>query len=473
MYGEAKVSKIAKKMIIPISFSIVSITIISLLLNSFFIQKYSLYQRKKELTAISKKVKIISEEKAENKQEQKKEFSLLERMYNVTIVTFPNLLEENAFNDELRTQLKSRNIGFIKLWLWKEDYQKLQQNKEVIKLYDQERLQYSILVKYLIVEDKAYIITMNIPYMKETIHIINFFTICIFSVGEIVVVFLIIYLVRKVTTPLTQLTKLAKDISAFSFQKAEIYTKDEIEDLADSFNQMSKNLEEAQRVLKEKNQSMENLISNVSHEIKTPIALIKAYTSGIKDGIDDGSFFDVIIVQTEKINQIVETLLHLSHIKKDKLDLSMFSLSDLVKQIIYEDKILLDTKEISFYTKIEDNIFIFADKEDIKVVITNLFTNAIKYAKIFIQLSLIQKKENIIFEISNGILEGTKLEEEKIWDPFYVGEKSRNKELSGTGLGLSLVKEILEQHKFIYGCKIENQKISFYFKFKIEMQIIP
>ena len=119
---------------------------------------------------------------------------------------------------------------------------------------------------------------------------------------------------KRVISPLEELSELTKDIALLNFKKVHIRTGDEIEDLSNSINVMSEQLEIAHNKLEDKNENLKHLIATISHEFKTPLALIKAYSIGVNDGIDDGSYTEVILEQVDNISKLVDDMLLLSKI---------------------------------------------------------------------------------------------------------------------------------------------------------------
>ncbi|EPZ58523.1 his Kinase A domain protein [[Clostridium] sordellii ATCC 9714] len=165
---------------------------------------------------------------------------------------------------------------------------------------------------------------------------------------------------------------------------------------------MSMSLQNAQNELNKRNENLKIFIGGASHELKTPIALIKAYAMGIQDGIDDGTYLDTIIEQSEKMNDIINNLLYLSKYEKRELKLENVNLKDLLEDTIKEYDVFIESNDIEVNLNIsKDKFIINTDKEGIKLVINNLISNAIKYTtdkKIYIDLN---KNEKIYLAIYN------------------------------------------------------------------------
>ncbi|MBS6023652.1 MAG: HAMP domain-containing histidine kinase [Paeniclostridium sordellii] len=456
-------AKLNKKLAISISMVVILVSIISLALNNIFIDKYYLYEKKKTINKIGEEIKALNTESAI------KSINSLEEKYQISIVYIPVNLKgdsENFITQNLVNEFSKKGISLKKFWISKPKIEDMKE-KSINEIYNQGKLKYSILAKFILKDNYIFTVTMPIEHSQETIAIINKFNLILTSFSVIIIVILTFILSKKIINPLEKIKLLSRDIAKLNFRTEKIKTNDEIEELADSVNQMSMSLQNAQNELNKRNENLKIFISGASHELKTPIALIKAYAMGIQDGIDDGTYLDTIIEQSEKMNDIINNLLYLSKYEKRELKLENVNLKDLIEDTIKEYDVFIESNDIEVNLNIsKDKFIINTDKEGIKLVINNLISNAIKYTtdkKIYIDLN---KNEKIYLDIYNKVNTNIEKELEKIWEPFYVLEKSRNKQLSGTGLGLSLVKEILDSHNLKYGIKFNNEYLKFFIEFE-------
>lgn len=453
-------SRLAKKFIIVLSLIVIAINVLCILFNSIFVEKYYLRSKKIELNKAYEKMMANGIENLYDINKQ------IEQEDGIIIISAKKTEDLTLLNGMLAKEMEERGLKLSKFWLWDKDYEKLIDKGQVNQIYNQVQLEYSVLIKFVDTEQEVIALAKIIPHIEETIVVINQFTTLIFSIAILLMILCIIILVKRMTNPLMELSQLAKEIAELHFKKIDIQTKDEIEDLAKSINSMSESIEKTHRELEEKNTQMEHLLANVSHELKTPIALVKAYAAGIKEGMDDGTFLEVIMQQNEDMQVMVEGLLQLAKIKNQQIVLSSIDLTQLLYDVLDEHDINRINGGLIFEINSEEEVCIQADVKDIYSVVTNLLTNAMKYTydgKIRILLE--KNKEGIYFAMTNAINPDIKLSDTQLWQPFYVGEKSRNKGLSGTGLGLAIVKSLLEKHKLEYGCKLEEKEITFYILF--------
>lgn len=450
-------SKFGRKFIIWIVLVIVGLGSLSMVINTVFVERYYLKTKNNEANKVYKTL----EETSINQLEQTIEDVNKQENMIVFDIHWDTRLEK--LNDDLKIALGDHGISIKKFWLWEEDAQRLEEGESVSRLYNQGKLNYSLLIKFLRREDSLVVISNVIPHATQMIKIINVFTFGIWISSLLLMIILLIAFIRRTTKPLMSVKELADDIAHLRFRKIQVHTGDELEELANSINRMSDNLKSSHEALENKNNQMTRLLSDVSHELKTPIALIKAYSSGIEDGMDDGTFLTTIVEQNDMMHTMVEQLLHLSRIKYKSKSLETVNISQVLEEILENQQVYFIKEAITVAVKQEDALYVAMNPEELQSVLTNFITNAIKYTQNKqINIVLRAVDDSIYFEISNGVNETIVEHLAHLWEPFYVGEASRNKELCGTGLGLSIVHELLEKYGGEHSCKMENEKIVFY-----------
>lgn len=449
-------SRLARKFIISISFVFLCFIVFVLYLNNAFVERFYLYEKKKDLNNIYSQM-VNTDKPLDTIIED------LENSEEVVIAKVSNTTDNIKINEDLRAAFLEKGLGIEKFWLWEQDYETTTKNGKQLRVYNQGKLNYSLLVEYALIEHNLVGIAMIIPNVSGMLRLINFFQIILFLVALIFMILILYFLVRRITEPISQLSDLTNDIANLDFKTIKINTKDEIQILADNINTMSSQLKTSQEVLIQKNRQMEDLLSNVSHELKTPISLIKAYSNGIKDELDDGTFINTILEQNDRLGNITEKLLDLSRISIKDISLEPVNISEILRHIVGETVIAfkaLEQPELVLSKEIEPNQIIIGDKEGIHSILENLITNAVKYTcNHKIQVLLYREEDIIRLKITNGVNTDHPINLNRLWEPFYVGDSSRSKELSGTGLGLSIVKAIAEKlgyryHSYLYGDEI-------------------
>ena len=258
--------------------------------------------------------------------------------------------------------------------------------------------------------------------------------------------------------------------------------------LGNSINILSQNLESKIQELKEANLELEKdieetskitemrsqFISDVSHELKTPISLIQGYAEGLADNVvtDEESrkyYIDVILDEANKMSELTKGLLDLSNLEYGKIDLQLqeFNIAALISSILKKNELILNEKNIKIQFDDTTSYEVIGDIFRIEQVITNYLNNAIKNIdgektlKIFLE----EKNNNSIrVNITNS---GKKLSDEdlsRIWIRFYKVDNSRNRNLGGSGIGLSLVRAIMKQHKNECGVYNIENGVNFWFE---------
>ena len=320
-------------------------------------------------------------------------------------------------------------------------------------------------------DDITIFVNASLEPLDNTIKILSN-QLIIVSIIVIILSLIIGYFISKrISKPIEKMNEKAKKLANgnydFSFDNnSNIY---EIDELANTLNYAKKELAETDELRRD-------LLANVSHDLKTPLTMIKGYAEMIRDLNSDNvekrnANLNVIIEESERLNILVNDLLTLSKIQanKDMIEKEKFDLIELINNIIKRYSIYKDTEGYIFEVNTPDKVMINADKKKIEQVIYNLINNAINYTgddnKVIINV-LVDK--NIRVEIKDTG-KGIKKEDlPHIWDKYYHSKKKHKRNVIGTGIGLSIVKTILESHNFKYGVESKRNKgTTFYFEIDI------
>jgi signal transduction histidine kinase len=258
---------------------------------------------------------------------------------------------------------------------------------------------------------------------------------------------LIIIGARYVVNPLVRLTEATKRMAQGHFDiSLPTKRKDEIGILSASFNEMASRLGKLDQMRQE-------FVANVSHEIQSPLTSITGFTKALKQKqMSEESrkrYLDIIEQESERLSRLGRNLLHLSHLQHDQhqLMLSSYRLDEQLRSVIIGLEPQWSQKELVIDIQLEP-IKVEADEDQLKQVWTNLITNSIKFTPNQGKIMIHAYRENKVITVSiidNGI--GIPPEERKdIFNPFHKVDKSRNPQVNGNGLGLSIVKQIVDLH---------------------------
>jgi hypothetical protein len=301
---------------------------------------------------------------------------------------------------------------------------------------------------------------------QELIRLLNKYLPLIFM-GVFVVALLLMWQVsQRLTRPIQALQDLSVDISNQSYRQIELNTGDELEELGNYLNQMSRELEQFHQSLSDKNELLKETIQGMSHEMKTPLALINAYAAGIRDGVKMENSAEIIMDQVGALSLLIDQMLNLAKYEKEVYNLERINLVTLTEAIVSAYPEQLVENGLKFNKCFEQDIFIIGDADKMGVVIQNLVSNAVKYAtqpNISICIYKDKDSQKPVWSIQNAASDIKKEDFERLEEPFFVVDKSRNRLTTGTGIGLSLVATILKKHGFQY----EKAMQSDLFVFKI------
>lgn len=328
--------------------------------------------------------------------------------------------------------------------------------------------------------------------IKESAEISNRFLIGIGSMLILVGAALVWYLSRRMTTPIQELTALSEKMADLDFDVS--YTSggsNEIGRLGENFNRMSNRLESTISELKrannrlkkdieqkEKLEEMRNdFLGNVSHELKTPIALIQGYAEGLKEGVSDDPesrafYCDVIMDEASKMNQVVKNLLTLNQLEFGDEDIvfERFNLTELIRGVLQSMEILAQQSEAEVIFRQEEPICVWADEFKTEQVVRNYISNAFHHVSgdKIVEVKMQVEDDKVKVSVFNT---GTPIPEEDLkhlWDKFYKVDKAHTREYGGNGIGLSIVKAIMESFHQRYGVKNYGNGVEFWFELDVK-----
>ena len=278
------------------------------------------------------------------------------------------------------------------------------------------------------------------------------------------------FISKKISNPIMKINEDAKKMAEGDYNFKFTTTEDiyEINELVDTLNY-------AKTELSKTDELKRDLMANVSHDLKTPLTMIKAYAEMVRDLTYDDKEkreknLKIIIEETDRLNLLVNDILDLSALQSNnKLECEDFDLIKLINKVIARFNILTEKEGYKFnFTYPKEEIMVNADKKRIYQVIYNLINNAINYTgddkNVYIDIACKGKVYEVRIRDTGKGIDNSKLK--FIWDKYYHNEKKHKRNEYGTGLGLSIVKNILLNHKFKYGVSSSKSGTTFYFEIK-------
>ena len=491
-------SSVKVKLFITLSLTILIIIIFLIIMNSFALENFYLYNKKKTLKEVYETINNYYHDPDQDGDiEAKLEKISVKNNFDILVK------DNNGINVYTTNKNFSSVIGTINDMVDRfnmSSNQELEKNdKFSIKKQKDLRngLSYIMLSGEL---DNGYYLYIRIPVtsIQDSVSISNNFLLLIAGFTILISAIILSIISKKFTEPILELNYIAKKMSNldFSYKYKVTNAKDEINDLGKSINIMSEKLEKTIKQLRNTNIELERdieekskldemrktFISDVSHELKTPIALIQGYSEGLLENVnnDDESrkfYAEVILDETNKMDRLVKNLLELMKLEYGKREFNntTFNIAELEREVIRKSKVMIDEKKVKVEFEEDKKVNVIADDFYIEQVLTNYFTNAIKNVKeingeMLIKISNIidYDRKKVCVKIFNT---GEKIKEEdmyRIWNRFYKVDESRNREDGGTGIGLAFVKAIMNNYQNDYGVKNLENGVEFYFELDME-----
>ena len=486
------------KLFITLSFVILLIILFLIIVNNVVFGQFYLFSKTRALKSVyitvnnyyNSSVDIDIESELEKISVQNNFDILIKNNQNVSIYTsnkdfFSTLGQMNAMSNGLYD-----NTGEI-----------IEQNEDMTirRIKDTKNgITYILLSGVL---DNGYLLYVRIPItsIQESVKISNNFLYLMAGFAILIAAVIVSFVSRKFADPISELNAIAKKMANLDFSHKYRITgaDDEINNLGKSINAMSDKLEKTIKQLRDTNIELEkdieekskidemrkSFISDVSHELKTPIALIQGYSEGLLENVntDEESrkfYAEVILDETNKMDKLVKQLLELMKLEygKREFDNTKFNIVELEREVVRKSQVMLEEKQVEVQFKTPDEINVLADDFYIEQVITNYLTNAIKHVKevngkkyIQIENVINVEKNKVRIKVFNT---GDIIEEEqltRIWNRFYKIDQSRNRNDGGTGIGLSFVKAIMNNYGNSYGVINHDNGVEFYIELDLKL----
>jgi signal transduction histidine kinase len=476
---------IRNKLFLGVSCLIIFFVAISLLLNSQYLGEYYLWQKKKDLIEINKQ---IGDKYHGNPLELSLQLENLERNKGLSIFfidrNYQLIYSTPGYGGRITDQTSILLSVQPKLYA-------LSKGEYFTGVLMDPRLETNFLVlASRLKNNEALVLSTPLAAINENTAVANkffLFTGLITIVLGAVAVFLF---AGRFTRPILQLNDIAQRMSKLDFSKKyAAQSDDELGQLGKSINSLSDQLDKAIFNLTAANEKLradieqerkidkmrKEFINNVSHELKTPIALIQGYAEGLKLNVNEDEenrnyYCDVIMDETGKMNRLVKDLLDLSQIEAGyfKLDKTAFNMRCMIESVLDKYRPLLADKGIRVDLDIPGNTTVYGDIERLEQVLVNYLVNAINHTdhNKLIKIQTAVNNNKLRVSVYNS---GEKISDEsldKIWTSFYKVDQARTRSYGGTGLGLAVVQAIQELHG--NGCGVENQKDGVLFWFEVD-----
>ena len=462
-------------------------------INNTFLEDYYLRNKERAMLSAYAVINKASNEEAFDSEAFDIEFQMICGRNNINIIILDaetktlktSMNNYQILSRQLLDYLFDQNMDPESRVLFKED------NYEMNIIRDDRTQQEYVDMWGVLDNGNLFLFRSPLESIRQSVAVANRFLAYVGLVSVLISALVIWLVSRKVTEPIMELTQISERMSRLDFDaKYTGNSKTEVALLGRNINELSETLEntiselksannELQRDIEKKNKIDEmrkEFLSNVSHELKTPIALIQGYAEGLREGINDDAesrefYCEVIMDEASKMNNMVKKLLTLNQLEfgNDTVTMERFDVTALIKNYLQSVDILCKQKEIKVQMENTPAIHVWADEFMVEEVFGNYFTNAMNHVagdKV-IDVKLVTEDKKVRISVFNS---GQPIPEESlphIWEKFYKVDKARTRAYGGSGVGLSIVKAIMESMNQEFGAINYDNGVEFWFELEL------
>lgn len=475
-----------------------AVLLVSILINTWFLEGFYINNKQNSLIQVYNQMNAAAKSGTLTSDKMVEKLGELVEVGNISfvVVTDDNKTLLTATQNDRKTQeLFTQLMGYL--------LNKNQTRGEVLASSDQYQIHSAIDLfsndEYIemwgyLSNGNAFILRSPLESIRESVTLSNKFLIYITLIMALIGSVFVWFFTKRITNPILELTTLSARMADLDFEAKYVSGgENEIGVLGANFNTMSEKLEHTVSELKnanyelqkdiEKKEKIESMrtefIGNVSHELKTPIALIQGYAEGLKEGISDDPesrafYCDVIMDEANKMNQLVKNLLTLNQLEfgEEEIVFERFDVTELIRGVIQSNEILIQQKEVEVKFECKDPIFVWADEFKVEQVVRNYLSNALNHAEdekvIDIRIMINDARDKVRVSVFNTGKQIPEEDLEHIWSKFYKVDKARTREYGGHGIGLSIVKAIMDSFQQDYGVVNYENGVAFWFELDLK-----
>lgn len=459
-------------------------------INNTFLERYYMKDKQKALLETYQVLNRASNEDKIGTDEFDIEFQKICGRYNVSFILLDAKSKTLKTSTPDYSTLSRRLLNNLFEQNYEDNDRLLQKGEKYeMQIATDDRINTDFLEMWGVLDNgNLFLLRCPLESIRESVNLANRFLAYVGFGAAIVSAVIVLIISGKITKPIKELTEISERMIHLDFEaKYTGKSKTEIALLGQNINELSCTLEqtiselksannELQRDIEKKNKIDEmrkEFLSNVSHELKTPIALIQGYAEGLKEGISDDEesrdfYCEVIMDEASKMNNMVKKLLTLNQLEfgNDNVTMERFDIVSLIKNYLQSAEILCRQKDVKVIMKEYQPIYVWADEFMVEEVFGNYFSNAMNHVaddKV-IDVKLLVKEKTVRISVFNT---GEPIPEESIshiWEKFYKVDKARTREYGGSGVGLSIVKAIMDALNREYGVENYNNGVEFWFE---------
>lgn len=485
---------ISRQIAVIFSGLVVAIVAITIFLNNQFLGSYYVHHKQEALIDIYKRMENAVSKSGNSYASLAAELNEIIEIGNLNFIivagdnqnlltSTTNELQTSSMSQQLRGYLLNKNQARGELLQASEMYEihkarNILDDNEYIEMWG------------FLSDGSIFLVRSPLDSIMESVKLSNRFFLFVMVVMLFLGSITTWYFSKRIANPILELANLSQRMAGLDFEaKYMSGGENEIGVLGRNFNAMSERLEITISELKSANYELEKdirkkeeietmrteFIGNVSHELKTPIALIQGYAEGLKEGISDDPesrafYCDVIMDEANKMNHMVKNLLTLNQLElgDEEVVFERFDIVELIRGVIQSSEILIQQKDADVRLHAESPTFVWGDEWKVEQVVRNYLSNALNHltGENVIDIRVTRHMENDTVRIS-VFNTGNQIPEEdidQIWNKFYKVDKAHTREYGGNGIGLSIVKAIMDSLHKEYGVKNYNNGVQFWFE---------
>ena len=483
---------LAALLMLTMSLLVVGMVGLNLFINHVVLEKYYSYEKEKELLEGYELIYAASSNGTLETEEFDIPFERITSTGNISILIADSRTlhpvrvstsDADFFTRELSRMITNRSDESVVI-------EKTSENYVLARLSDSRMNEDFLILSGTLAGGEYIYMRTAIESIHEITSITNRF-LTVIGIGTLFLSLLVIFFVsRSISGPIREMTTISQRMAGLEFDARYIprgLRGAEIDELGHNMNEMSQTLEETISELKTANLQLQqdiqdreqldemrkDFVSNVSHELKTPIALIQGYAEGLQDCINDDPesrdyYCEVILDEADKMNRMVKQLLTLNHLEfgQERVEMERFNLTELCRGVVNANLRLAARDDITVYFDDAAEHYAWGDAFKVEEVITNYLSNAIHYAAGDKQIRVrIEERDKLLrLSVFNTGSQISDEDQERIWEKFYKVDKARTREYGGSGIGLSIVKAIMDSFHREYGVVNHEDGVEFWFE---------
>ena len=471
---------------------VMAIVLLTVFLNSQFLGTYYIHHKQETLIDVYEKMEDAVKKSGHSYESMVDKLNKSIEVGNLSFIIVAGDNQRILTTNEKQTVAMSQQLQGYLLNMNQAQNERLKasDNYEIYRASDRSDGSVYIEMWGFLADGSVFLIRSPLESIMESVSLSNRFFIFVMIIMFIVGSILTWIFSKRIANPIMELATLSKRMANLDFNaKYMSGGENEIGVLGQNFNIMSEKLENTISELKTANYELQKdirkkeeveamrteFIGNVSHELKTPIALIQGYAEGLKEGISDDPesrafYCDVIMDEAAKMNHMVKNLLTLNQLEhgQEEVVFERFDIVEMIEGVIESSEILIQQKQAEVKLPVERPVYVWSDEWKVEQVFRNYFSNALNHlaGENIIDIQVTRNEENGTVRVS-VFNTGKNIPEEdidQIWNKFYKVDKARTREYGGNGIGLSIVKAIMESFHREYGVKNYENGVMFWFE---------